>query len=151
MSFSKTQWFALIILVLSGVGLGVLLGGDFAGFFLYGYGSGYRYACLSCEYNAAFTIPAIIIGAILLGFQALLALNELLPSRIFKPNLMLVVMILAYVTAGVLIAGLVNFGIWYENFEWWPEGGFYTGMAAAAVNSVLALLLLKPWDATGRK
>ncbi len=151
MPFGKTQWFALIILVLSGVGLGVLLGGDFAGFFLPGYGAGYRYACLTCEYNASFSVAAIIIGAVLLGLQALLALNELLPTRLFKPDLMLLVLILAYATIGVIVAGLINFGVEYEAYEWWPEGGFYTGVAAAAVNSVLALLLLKPWDTTGRK
>ncbi|MEX2682642.1 MAG: hypothetical protein Q6373_013660 [Candidatus Sigynarchaeota archaeon] len=151
MSFGKTQWFALVILVLSGVGLGILLGTDFAGLYLYGYGAGYRYACLGCEYNSSFSVAAITIGAVLLGIQALLALNELLPNRLFRQDLTLLLLVLAYATIGVLVAGLANFGVEYSNYEWWPEGGFYTGVAAAAVNSVLALLLLKPWDTPSRK
>ncbi len=151
MDFGKNQWFALVILVISGVGLGVLLGADFAGLWWYGYGAGPRYACLGCEYNASFTIAAIVIGAVLLGLQALFALNELLPTRLFKPDLTLLVLIFAYATIGVLAAGLIDFGAEYSNLHWWPLGGFYTGVIAAAVNSVLALLLLKPWDRSGRK
>ncbi len=143
MKLDKTQWFTLIVLVLSGLGLGLLLGAPFAGLYTGG-GLVKQYAGLAYGNNASFTIAAIIIGAVLFGIQAVIALNELLPKRIFKQNLMMLALLLAFGTLGVVIAGGINFGAWALGKNWWFEGGFVMGLLASAANAVIILFFIKP-------
>jgi len=143
MAFEKRQWFALLILILGGIGTGLLLGGDFAGLYHYGPYPGYGYACLTCVYNSSLSLTAIIIGATLLALQAIFALNELIPNRFIKPNLASLIMILGIAAAGIIVAGGVSFAVEYEAYEWWFEGGFYVGLVASIVNVVLSILLIQ--------
>ncbi|OLS14412.1 MAG: hypothetical protein RBG13Loki_1968 [Promethearchaeota archaeon CR_4] len=67
MTLPKQKIISLIIAILSLVGMILLLAADFAGFYLTGYYSGERYACLICEYRTDGTLAAQIIGSILLA------------------------------------------------------------------------------------
>ncbi|TKJ23038.1 MAG: hypothetical protein CEE43_04800 [Promethearchaeota archaeon Loki_b32] len=131
--------FAVMILVLSVIGLILLAALDFAAFDLNG--SGTRWSCLSCEYSTTGDIIAQVVILILLILQIVIALNELLPKRLIEKDLNLIGMILACLTILFVIIGIASFGIEYSEYYWWPETGFYGAIIAGILN--LALFFLK--------
>jgi hypothetical protein len=141
MAIPKQRLIALIIVVISIVGMILLLATDFAGFYLTGYYSGYRYSCLSCEYNTGVDTAAIIIGVVLLVLQLLLAANAVLPTTFLKklPG-MKIIPILGLLIIVMMMMGGISFGISYDDFVWWFEVGFYGGLIAGILNTILAVL-----------
>ncbi len=71
--------FSLLILVLSIIAIVTEIIGPFAGFYLGG--SEYRWSCLDCEYSTGVDIILQYIILILLVFQIIIALNELVPNK----------------------------------------------------------------------
>jgi len=144
MAIPKQRLIALIIVVLSIVGMILLLATDFAGFYLTGYYSGYRYSCLGCDYYTGVDTAAIIIAAILLAFQLLIAANAVLPTPFLKKlHGMKIIPILGLLTILMMMMGGISFGTTYEDFTWWFEAGFYGGLIAGILNTVLAVLSLR--------
>ena len=133
--------FAVIILVLSVIGLILLAALDFAAFDLNG--SGTRWSCLSCEYSTTVDLIAQVIIIILLVLQIVIALNELIPKRLIELDLNLIGMILAGLTITFVIIGIGSFGIYYMEYYWWPETGFYGAIIAGILNLVLFFLKYK--------
>lgn len=146
MAFGKREWLFLLVLVLSATGGIMLLASSFGGLYYNdGYIQGERYACLGCDYNASFTIAAILGGGIPLLACAVIAVNELLPARFIKPDLTMLAIILAFVATGLVIAGGIDFGVIYDSYsyasDWWLDAGFYGGVIAGPGVAVLAIAL----------
>lgn len=143
-SEKKIDPFAVIILVLSIIGIILVATQDFAGFYL---GGGYyRYSCLDCEYATGVDLAAQIIILILLIVQIVIALNDLLPNRFIEKNLDLIGLILGGLTILFTMIGLGAFGIVYGFFgdhDWWPETGFYGAIIAGILNTILFFLKFK--------
>ena len=125
------------ILCISVIGFLVVLFGDFAGFWLTGYGAGERYSCLSCEYTPIIDIISIVVILLLILGQIFIALNEILPKQLIKIDLSLVGLLFAIGTIIFSIVGLVGFGIVYSDYEWWPEAGFYASIITGVFNGFL--------------
>ncbi|GAG95309.1 unnamed protein product, partial [marine sediment metagenome] len=51
--------------------------------------------------------------------------------------------LLAGLTILLAIIGIASFGITYEAYTWWPETGFYGGIIAGILNSILFFLKYK--------
>ncbi|MFX0024733.1 MAG: hypothetical protein ACFE9S_20665 [Candidatus Hermodarchaeota archaeon] len=136
--------FAIIILIISLVGLILMLVTDFAGTYI----GAYRYSCLTgCEYWTVTDLTMQIFMVILLITQIVLSINELLPEK-FLPfkNLNLIGLILAAATALFAIIGIGAFGIYYGligGADWWAEAGFYGGFLAGIINAVFYFLRFK--------
>jgi Na+-transporting NADH:ubiquinone oxidoreductase subunit NqrE len=141
MSSVKTinLYFALI-LVVSIVGILLITIGSFAAFYLMGYGSGYRYSCLTCEYSTPVDLAAQIVILILLVIQIIIAVNELLPNKFISMELARYGIIIALLTLIFAIIGGISFGVTYSEFEWWFETGFYGGVACGIINMILFFL-----------
>ena len=129
--------FAVIILVLSIVGIILVATQYFASVYYMGY---YRHSCLDCEYATAGDLGAQVSILILLILQIVIALNELLPKRFIEKDLDKIGMILAGVTITFVIIGIASFGISYSEYEWWPETGFYGAIIAGILNLILFFL-----------
>ncbi len=143
MTSPKGKLFAILIAVLSLVGMILLFATDFAAFWTY---SGPRYSCLAgCEYGAPSGVDTagIIIGAVLLILQLILALNAMLPTPFLKklPGMKLIPL-LGIVTIAMMVMGIAAFGGYWSEFdvEWWPEAAFYGGLIAGVLNTLLAVL-----------
>ena len=130
--------FAVIILVLSIVGIILLAAFAFAGFYYPGYGN--RFSCFDCEYWTQGDLAAQVIVLILLILQIVIALNDLLPKRFIEKDLDKIGMILAGFTILIVIIGIASFGIYYSEYEWWPETGFYGSIIAGILNLILFFL-----------
>jgi len=130
--------FAVIILVLSVIGIILLAALDFAGFFYTGYGN--RYSCLGCEYSTPVDLAAQVIILILLILQLIIALNDLLPNRFIEKDLNQIGMILAGLTILFFIIGIASFGIEYSEYEWWLETGGWGVIIAGTLNAILFYL-----------
>jgi len=134
----KVDPFAALILVISIIGIILMAAFEFAAFYL---GAGnYRYSCLDCGYATPADLAAQIFVLILLLIQIIIALNDLLPKRFLEKDLDKIGMILAVLTIVFVIIGLGAFGIAYSEYEWWPETGFYGGIIAGVLNTVLFFL-----------
>lgn len=137
----KIDPFAALILVLSVVGIILIAALDFAGFYYPGYGN--RYSCLSCEFWTPGDLAAQVIMIILLIIQIVVALNDLLPKKIIEMDLEIFGILLAGLTILLAIIGIASFGIAYEAYTWWPGTGFYGGIIAGILNTILFFLKYK--------
>ena len=138
----KLDAFGLAIIIISAVGIILLLAIPFAGFYLPAWGS--RYSCISCSYYTDIDLTAQIIALILLIMQLVLGVNELVPNRFINfDKLDFIGMILASATILFAMIGLGAFGIFYSNFEWWPETAWYGSFFAGVLNTILYILRFK--------
>jgi hypothetical protein len=125
------------------VGIILLLTTEFAGFSLVGWYTGDRYSCLTCEYSTPGDLIAIIFGMLLLAIQFLIALNAIVPTPFIKKDLIRMIPVFGILTIVVMIIGVIAFGITYGEYEWWVETGFYGGVGAGLINTILGLLIKK--------
>jgi hypothetical protein len=142
----KVDPFAIIIIIISLIGIILIAASYFAGFYLSGYG--YRYSCLSgCGYTTGGDLAAQVFMILLLLAQIILAINELLPNKFFSFEKMDIIrLILSSSTILFALIGIGVFGITYGfigGFDWWPEAGFYGGFAAGIINSIFYILRFK--------
>lgn len=137
----KIDPFAALILVLSVIGIILIAAFTFAGFYYPGYGN--RYSCFDCEYWTPGDLAAQIIMIILLVIQIIIALNDLLPKKFIEMDLEIFGILLAGLTILLAIIGIASFGIAYDAFTWWPETGFYGGIIAGILNTILFFLKYK--------
>ncbi len=135
----KVDPFAILILVLSIIGIILLATQYFAGFYYTGVGEN-RYSCFDCGYATPADLTAQIFVVILLIIQIVIALNDLLPKRFLEKDLDKIGMILAVLTIVFVIIGLSSFGIFYSQYDWWPETGFYGGIIAGLINAIMFFL-----------
>lgn len=134
----KVDPFAALILVISIIGIILMVAFEFAAIYIGG--GEYRYSCLDCEYATPADLAAQIFVLILLLIQIVIALNDLLPKRFLEKDLDKIGMILAVLTIIFISIGLGAFGIAYSENEWWPETGFYGGIIAGVLNTVMFFL-----------
>jgi hypothetical protein len=134
----KIDPFAVMILILSILGIVLLAPFDFAALYLGG--GNYRYSCLTCGYATPGDLTAQIFIIILFVVQIVIALNELLPNRFIEKDLDKIGMGLSALTFLFAIIGIASFGIAYSNLEWWPELGFYSSIIGGILNAVLFFL-----------
>ncbi|MFW9818666.1 MAG: hypothetical protein ACFFE5_03570 [Candidatus Thorarchaeota archaeon] len=142
----KIDAFAIIILIISLVGLILILVSDFAGFYYSGYGV--RYSCLfGCDYATGGDITAQIFMILLLIAQMVLSINELLPEKFIRfEKLNFLGLILSASTVLFAVIGIGAFGItWglFGGYDWWAEAGFYGGFLAGIINAVFYFLRFK--------
>ena len=135
--------FAALILVFSVIGIILIAAFDFAGFYWTGYSPGNRYSCLGCEYSTGGDLAAQVIMLILLIIQIVVVLNDLLPNRFIEKDLEKYGMLLAVLTILFAIIGIASFGVARSEYEWWPETGFYGGIIAGLLNTILFFLKYK--------
>ena len=133
--------FSLLILVLSIIAIVTEIIGPFAGFYYSGYGN--RFSCLDCEYSTGVDIILQYIILILLVFQIIIALNELVPNKFIPLDVNKYGMYLAILTWIFAIIGLASFGITYGAYEWWPGLGFYGTVVGGILNTILFFLYQK--------
>ena len=130
--------FAALVLVLSIIGIILIATQYFASFYL---GAGnQRHSCLDCGYATAGDLFAQIVMIIFLILQIVIALNDLVPNRFIKMDLDKFGLMFAGTTVLLAIIGLATFGIAYAEFEWWPDTGFYGGIIAGLINTILFFL-----------
>ena len=139
-SETKVDPFAALILVLSIIGIILIAALNFAGFYYENYYSGNRFSCLDCSYSTGGTLAAQVFMLIFLIIQIVIVLNDLVPNRFIKMDLDKYGMILAGLTFFLAIIGLASFGIEYSEYEWWPSEGFYGGIIAGLLNTILFFL-----------
>ncbi|MFX0104621.1 MAG: hypothetical protein ACFE75_03910 [Candidatus Hodarchaeota archaeon] len=132
--------FAALILVLSIIGIILIAAFSFAGFYWPGPYAGNRYSCLSCEYWTSGDLAAQVLMLILLIVQIVIAINDLIPKRFVERDLSIYGMGLAVLTILMAIIGIASFGVAYDAFNWWPETGFYGGIIAGILNTILFFL-----------
>jgi len=142
----KVDPFAIIIIIISLIGIIIIAASYFAGFYYSVYG--YRYSCLSgCGYTTGGDLAAQVFMILLLLAQIILAINELLPNKFFSfEKIDIIRLILSSSTILFAFIGLGIFGIIYgfiHGFDWWPEAGFYGGFAAGVINSIFYILRFK--------
>ena len=137
----KIDPFSALILILSIIGIVLIAVGPFAGFYLTGYG--YRYSCFDCEYFTEGDLAAQIIMVILLIILIIVVLNDLVPKRFIEKDLEKYGFLLSVVVILMAIIGLASFGVAYAYYEWWPETGFYGGIIAGLLNTILFFLKYK--------
>lgn len=141
----KIDIFSALILTLSIIALIMVIIGPFAGFYHFGYGYNY-YSCLYCEYWTTVDLIAQIFIIILLILQFLIALNELIPKKIISKDLTMIGLIMASLTWTLALIGLGSFGIVYglfNDFEWWPELGFYGSLVGGILCMIFFILKFK--------
>ncbi|MEJ2251820.1 MAG: hypothetical protein P8Y70_10595 [Candidatus Lokiarchaeota archaeon] len=140
----KINPFSVIILVIGIIGLIMVLIGPFAGFYLTGPYAGNRYSCLfGCEYWTTADLIAQIIIIIFLLLQIFFAVNDLLPNKIIDKNFDKLGLVSALIIILFAIIGIAAFGIYYSEFYWWAESGFYGGIVAGIINMILFFLKIK--------
>ena len=132
------DFFSGLILILSIIALVLLLIGPFAGFYYTGYGN--RYSCLGCEYYTDVDLTSQIIILILLILQIVISLNELLPNRFISKDMTMIGLILAILTFSFALIGLISFGVYYSEFDWWADLGFYGTLVGGLLNAILFFL-----------
>jgi len=134
----KIDPFAVLVLVISIIGI-ILLATQYFASLHYGGGT-YWHSCLDCENATGGDLAAQIIILILLIAQIFLALNDLLPKRIIDKDLDKWGIILGGLTILWVIVGIASFGIVYMVYEWWPDTGFYAGIIAGIINTIMFYL-----------
>ena len=137
----KIDPFAAIILLISIIGIILLATQYFMSFYLGG--GSYRHSCLDCGYATTVDLTAQIIVIILLVVQIILALNDLLPKSFIEKDLTSMGLFVAILTVIWVLIGLISFGVTYMEYEWWPDTGFYAGIIAGIVNTVMFFLKYK--------
>jgi hypothetical protein len=137
----KVDPFAALILVISIIGIILLATQYFMSFYLGG--GSYRHACLDCEYSTPLDLAAQVIVLLLLIVQIIVALNDLIPKRLIEKDLNQFGLLMAVLTIFWVVIGLASFGITYSEYEWWPDTGFYGGIIAGIINTVLFFLKYK--------
>lgn len=137
----KVDPFAAIILLISIIGIILLATQYFMSFYLGG--GSYRHSCLECGYATTLDLTAQIIVIILLVVQIILALNDLIPKSFIKKDLTSIGLFVAVLTVVWVLIGLISFGVTYMEYEWWPDTGFYAGIIAGIVNTVMFFLKYK--------
>ncbi len=140
----KTKIFTILVAIFSLVGI-ILLFADYFGGFWYGYYSSARYSCLSgCEYYTPGDLAAQILGVILLALEMLFAINNLIPKPFLKKLIgMKVILLLGLLTVIMMTVGAITFGVTYAVTEVWFGAGFYGGLFAGILITVLAILSLR--------
>ncbi len=142
--FASPRTFSMIILVFSFIGFILVTFTPFAGLYLTGYYSGYRYSCLTCEYATAVDRIAIILAMLLLLGQMAISFNELWPDTIlsqFLPaNFARWGIFLAIFTLIITLIGGAAFMASYSYYETWFEPGFYGAAIVGLLNSILFFL-----------
>ena len=140
----RQKQFFILIVVFSLIGIILLLSTEFGGFHGSPYPPYYYYSCLGCDYSVGADTAAIIIGAILLIFQLIIAVNAVLPAPFLKKlSGMKIIPILGIATIAMMIMGGAAFGSYYDYYEWWLEAGFYGGLVAGMLNTILSVLALR--------
>jgi len=138
----KVDASAIMILIISLIGIILIAATTFAGFYYIGYGN--RFSCLDCEYYTDVDYAAQIIMIILFIVQIVLAINELVPKRFLNfEKLDIIGLILSGIIIFFAIIGIGAFGIRWgliEGFEWWPEAGFYGSFVAGIINAIFYFL-----------
>jgi len=137
----KIDPFAAIILLISIIGI-ILLATQYFMSFNLGAGN-YRHSCLDCDYATALDLAAQIIVIILLIVQIIVALNDLIPKKLIEKDLSKIGLLIAILTVIWVLIGLISFGVTYMEYEWWPDTGFYAGIIAGIVNTVMSFLKYK--------
>ncbi len=132
--------FAALILVLSIIGIILMATQYFASLYT---GSYYYHSCLDCTYATGGDLAAQIIMLIFLVVQIVIVINDLLPNKFIQKDLDKFGLLLAGCTVLLAIIGLATFGIAYEAYEWWPDTGFYGGIIAGILNTILFFLKSK--------
>ena len=142
--FASARIFSLLILVLSFIGFILVTFTPFAGLYLTGYYSGYRYSCLTCEYATAVDRTAIILAMLLLLGQMAISFNEFWPDTILSQFLPADFsrwgVFFAIFTLVITLIGGAVFMSTYSYYETWFEPGFYGGAVVGLLNSVLFFL-----------
>jgi succinate dehydrogenase hydrophobic anchor subunit len=133
------------VLIISLIGIILVVIGSFAGFYLTGPYSGYRYSCLYCEYSTPLDFIAQILIIILLVTQGIIGMNEVISEGFLaKINIFKVLknyaLYLSILTIIFSIVGIISFGATYGEYDWWPETGFYAGLISGLLNSILFFL-----------
>jgi len=132
--------FAALILVLSIIGIILIAAFAFAGFYHTGVGEN-RYSCLDCSYSTPGDLAAQIFMIILLIIQIVIVINDLIPKRFIEKDLAIYGMGLAGLTLLMAIIGIASFAAAYDTlYNWWPDTGFYGGIIARIVNTILFFL-----------
>jgi hypothetical protein len=129
--------FAALILVLSIIGIILLATQWFASLYT---GANYWHSCLDCENATGGDLIAQILMIVFLIVQIVIAINDLVPNRFIKTDLDKIGLLLAGCTTFLAIIGLATFGIVYAQYEWWPDTGFYGGVIAGLINTILFFL-----------
>ena len=133
--------FSTLILFISILAIILEIIGPFAGFYL---GSGYyRYSCFDCEYSTVGDYILQILSLIIFIIQFIIVLNDLMPTKFIKRNLIKYGILLSIITIVFAIAGLASFGIAYSAYEWWPELGFYAIIIGGLLNTIFFYLKQK--------
>ena len=138
----KADTFAALILVMSIIAIFLLAALDFGGFYHTGAGAN-RYSCLTCEYSSTGDLIAQVVIIILLIIQIGLAINDLLPNKLIEKETDKYGLLLAVLTILFVIIGYASFIVTYDQFDAWPETGFYGTIIAGLVNSILFFLKYK--------
>jgi hypothetical protein len=133
--------FSGLVLILSFIALVMVIIGDFA----YAYIGGYTYyhSCLTCENSTTGDYISQIFIIILLIFQIIISINNLLPNKFIPKDTTKIGLIFAGLTFIFTIIGLISFGIGYVLYDWWPDIGFYGPVVAGILNTILFYLKLK--------
>ena len=137
----KIDPFAALVLVFSIIAIILMATQYFASFFLTGYSA--RHSCLDCDYATAGDLAAQIITIILLVIQIVIALNDLVPNRFIQKDLETAGLLMAILTIILVVGGYLSFMITYFEYDSWPEGGFYAGIIAGIVNTIMFFLKYK--------
>ena len=122
----KVDPFSALVLVFSIIALIIMVFLDFGALFYTGYGV--RYSCLTCDYATTVDLAAQIITILMLIFQIIIALNDLVPKPFIQKDLTTIGLFLAIMTILMMIIGYIGFMLVYWEFDTWPEIGFYAGI-----------------------
>ncbi|MBY9003641.1 MAG: hypothetical protein KGD73_06690 [Candidatus Lokiarchaeota archaeon] len=134
----NVDMFSGLVLILSIIALVMLIIGPFAG--TWQGGNIYWYSCLDCENSTIGDYTSQIFILILLIFQIIIAVNELLPKKLISRDMTLFGLLIAIMIFGFSLIGLISFGVYYDYAEWWVDIGFYGPVVAGVINTILLYL-----------
>lgn len=129
----------ILILLLSVVGIVLIAVGPFGVLYIPGYGL--RYSCLGCEYYTYTDLAAQVIMIILLSIVSLVAINELLPNKLFDLGMInRIGALLGVCTAAFAILGGAAFSFWWIDYAAWYDVGYYGGLSAGLCDALLFVI-----------